>query len=128
MTASFVLEFWKDGEWLVGRLKGVPGVFSQGHTLTELEDNIRDAAPDDDRRRRPGPRRRRNESTGDRRMKRRQFVRELENAGCELLRHGGGHDIYRNPTTGRQAPVPRHTEIADSLCRLIRKQLGLTGG
>jgi predicted RNase H-like HicB family nuclease len=25
-----------------GRLKGVPGVFSQGQTLTEREENIRD--------------------------------------------------------------------------------------
>jgi predicted RNase H-like HicB family nuclease len=29
--------------WYVGRLKGVPGVFSQGKTLDELEDNVRDA-------------------------------------------------------------------------------------
>jgi predicted RNase H-like HicB family nuclease len=28
---------------LVGRLKGIPGVFSQGQTLAELEENIRDA-------------------------------------------------------------------------------------
>lgn len=41
--AQFTLEYWKDGEWLVGRLKEVPGVFSQGKTLEELEKNIRDA-------------------------------------------------------------------------------------
>jgi predicted RNase H-like HicB family nuclease len=28
---------------LVGRLKGVPGVFSQGQTLEELDENICDA-------------------------------------------------------------------------------------
>ena len=27
----------------MGRLKGVPGVFSQGQTLAELEENVRDA-------------------------------------------------------------------------------------
>ncbi len=43
MSQSFVLEYWHDEGWLVGRLKGVPGVFSQGQTLDELEDNIRDA-------------------------------------------------------------------------------------
>lgn len=59
-------------------------------------------------------------------MKRQEFVRELEAAGCELLRHGKRHDIYRNPATGRQAPVPRHREVADSLCRIIRRQLGLS--
>jgi len=29
--------------WYVGRLKEVPGVFSQGKSLEELEENIRDA-------------------------------------------------------------------------------------
>jgi hypothetical protein len=33
--------------------------------------------------------------------------------------------MYRNPSTGRSAPVPRHTEIKDTLCKAIRKQLGL---
>ena len=43
MPLRFQLEYWKDGPWLVGRLPHVPGVFSQGATLAELEDNIRDA-------------------------------------------------------------------------------------
>ena len=60
-------------------------------------------------------------------MKRRDFIRELERAGCVLHRHGRRHDVYRNPANGRQAPVPRHREIAYSLCEVIRKQLGLAG-
>jgi predicted RNase H-like HicB family nuclease len=32
-----------EGGWYVGRLKEVPGVFSQGASLEELEENIRDA-------------------------------------------------------------------------------------
>ncbi len=60
-------------------------------------------------------------------MKRRAFVREWETAGCTLHRHGKRHDIYRNPVNGQQAPVPRHTEIADTLCAIIRRQLGLSG-
>lgn len=32
-----------DEGWYVGRFKEVPGVMSQGETLAELEDNIRDA-------------------------------------------------------------------------------------
>ena len=40
---SFTLEYWLDEGWYVGRLKGVPGVFSQGKTLAELQENIRDA-------------------------------------------------------------------------------------
>lgn len=43
MSQSFILEYWHDDDWLVGRLKGIPGVFSQGQTLEELEENIRDA-------------------------------------------------------------------------------------
>ena len=39
----FTLEYWIDEGWYIGRLKEVPGVFSQGATLQELEDNIRDA-------------------------------------------------------------------------------------
>jgi len=43
MERHFTLEYWKDEGWYVGRLKEVPGVFSQGATLRELEENIRDA-------------------------------------------------------------------------------------
>ena len=39
----FSLEYWLDDGWYVGRLKEVPGVFSQGVTLEELEENIKDA-------------------------------------------------------------------------------------
>lgn len=39
----FTLEYWIDEGWYVGRLKEIPSVFSQGETLQELEDNIRDA-------------------------------------------------------------------------------------
>lgn len=56
-------------------------------------------------------------------MKRGAFIRELVKAGCYLKRSGAKHDIYANPRTGRQAPVPRHREIKDGLCALIRKQL-----
>jgi predicted RNase H-like HicB family nuclease len=43
MSLRLQLEYWKDGNWLVGRLPQVPGVFSQGKTLPELEENVRDA-------------------------------------------------------------------------------------
>lgn len=61
-------------------------------------------------------------------MKRKEFIRELEKAGCVLHRHGAKHDIYRNSVTGKKASVPRHNEIKESLCRLIRKQLSLAEG
>ena len=37
------MEYWIDDNWYVGRLKEVPGVFSQGESLEELEENISDA-------------------------------------------------------------------------------------
>ncbi len=43
MTATFTLEYWRDEPWYVGQLLEVSGVFSQGETLQELEENIRDA-------------------------------------------------------------------------------------
>jgi predicted RNase H-like HicB family nuclease len=43
MTHSFTLEYWVDNGWYVGKLKEVPGVFSQGETLAELEENIAEA-------------------------------------------------------------------------------------
>jgi len=43
MRRTFTLEYWQDDGWYVGQLREVPGVFSQGETLTDLEDNIRDA-------------------------------------------------------------------------------------
>ncbi len=43
MLKHFTLEYWIDDRWYVGKLKEVPGVFSQGESLEELEENIRDA-------------------------------------------------------------------------------------
>jgi len=43
MERNYTLEYWIDDEWYVGRLKEVPGIFSQGETLKELEENINDA-------------------------------------------------------------------------------------
>lgn len=43
MSHTFTLEYWPDEGGFVGRLREVPGVFSQGDTLDDLEENIRDA-------------------------------------------------------------------------------------
>jgi len=37
------LRYKKEGKWLVGYLEEEPEVISQGETLEELEENIRDA-------------------------------------------------------------------------------------
>ena len=43
MANRFTLEYWMDDDLYIGRLKEVPGDFSQGDSLQELETNIRDA-------------------------------------------------------------------------------------
>jgi len=56
-------------------------------------------------------------------VKRADLMRLLESMGCVLIRHGGNHDWYHNPTTKISQPVPRHREIADTLAKHIVKML-----
>lgn len=43
MKRFFTLEYWTDDGWFVGKLREVPGVFSQGKSLDALKENIADA-------------------------------------------------------------------------------------
>ena len=43
MLRPFSLEYWMDDGWYIGKLREVPGIFSQGESLEELEENIQDA-------------------------------------------------------------------------------------
>jgi mRNA interferase HicA len=56
-------------------------------------------------------------------MRRVDLIRTIEEFGCVLVRHGGKHDWYRNPTTGISQPVPRHREIKEGLAKHIIKML-----
>jgi predicted RNA binding protein YcfA (HicA-like mRNA interferase family) len=56
-------------------------------------------------------------------MKRLDLIQSLQKAGCVLLRHGGRHDWYQNPTTKVSQPIPRHREIQESLAKHILKML-----
>ena len=56
-------------------------------------------------------------------MKRVDLVKQLERAGCKLLRHGAKHDIYHNPKLGISQPVPRHREINERLAKKIIRDL-----
>ena len=42
MRKNFTLDYWIDDGWYVGKLREVPGVFSQGETFEELKINIQD--------------------------------------------------------------------------------------
>ncbi|MBE0663970.1 MAG: type II toxin-antitoxin system HicA family toxin [Bacteroidales bacterium] len=56
-------------------------------------------------------------------MKPRDLIKEPESSGCILIRHGGKHDWYQNPSTKKSQPVPRHREINETLARHIIKFL-----
>lgn len=43
MIRNFTLDFWQDEDWYVGKLREVPGIFSQGESLEVLKQNIQDA-------------------------------------------------------------------------------------
>ncbi len=43
MVRTFTLDYWIDDGWYVGKLREVPGIFSQGETFEELKLNIQDA-------------------------------------------------------------------------------------
>ena len=43
MQRQFTLEYGIDDGWRVGKLREVPGVFNQGESLEDLEENIKDA-------------------------------------------------------------------------------------
>jgi len=56
-------------------------------------------------------------------MKRKELIKKITSIGCELVRHGGRHDLYRNPKTGKKQPIPRHDEIDEHLAKHIIKEL-----
>ena len=48
-------------------------------------------------------------------MKHKDLIRAIEEMGCVFIRHEGRHDWYQNPETKMSQPIPRHSEIKDSL-------------
>lgn len=41
MKRFFTMDYWQEDGWYIGKLREVPGVFSQGETLDELQENLR---------------------------------------------------------------------------------------
>ena len=56
-------------------------------------------------------------------MKRKDLIKKIISVGCELVRHGGRHDLYRNPKKGKKQPILRHDEIDEHLAKHIIKEL-----
>ena len=61
-------------------------------------------------------------------MKYAELTRKLRTLGCYPTRFGAGsHEIWRNPVTGRQTPIPYHRskDIGPHLLANILRQLGV---
>ncbi len=54
-------------------------------------------------------------------MKRRDLIKQLEEIGCVLVRHGGRHDWYTNLKTKQSQPIPRNNEINENLRNQLLK-------
>nr|WP_256438937.1 type II toxin-antitoxin system HicA family toxin [Synechococcus sp. CCY 9618] len=52
-------------------------------------------------------------------------MRHLNEHGCELLREGGNHSWWWNPTQNCRSAIPRHSEIKELLARKNCKDLGV---
>jgi len=52
-------------------------------------------------------------------LKRKNLIKTIKSNGCVFVRHGGNHDWYRNPQTGKSQPIPRHTEVEEDLATAI---------
>jgi mRNA interferase HicA len=54
-------------------------------------------------------------------MKRVELIRHLSKQGCELLREGGRHSIWKNIQTGDISAVPRHNEIKELMAKNLQR-------
>ncbi|MCL2184611.1 MAG: type II toxin-antitoxin system HicA family toxin [Treponema sp.] len=56
-------------------------------------------------------------------MKRGALLKILKELGCVFVKHGGKHDQYLQPRTGKKDQVPRHPKISDDLAKSIIRNL-----
>jgi len=52
-------------------------------------------------------------------MKRTALLKRLKTYGCVFVKHGKKHDVYKNPRTGIEERVPRHSDINENLAKHI---------
>jgi mRNA interferase HicA len=58
-------------------------------------------------------------------MKRRLFLKHLQDQGCFLLREGKSHSWFINPVENKRSAVPRHEDISDFLIHKICRDLNI---
>jgi predicted RNA binding protein YcfA (HicA-like mRNA interferase family) len=56
-------------------------------------------------------------------LKRVLLLKKLAALGVVFVRHGAGHDLYRQPNTGKQESIPRHSDVAEWLAKSIIRNL-----
>jgi predicted RNA binding protein YcfA (HicA-like mRNA interferase family) len=56
-------------------------------------------------------------------MKRGYLLKILNEKGCVFIKHGGKHDQYMQPRTGKIDQVPRHPDIREPTAWKIIKNL-----
>jgi len=52
-------------------------------------------------------------------MKRTALLKRIKSYGCVFVKHGKKHDVYKNPRTGIEDRVPRHSDINEKLANHI---------
>ena len=60
-------------------------------------------------------------------MKTSELTRLLSEYGCYFLKHGGEHDTWYSPITGKKIRVPRHAnkEIPPGTAERIKRDAGI---
>lgn len=60
-------------------------------------------------------------------MKTSDLLKQLKKCGCEFVRHGKKHDIWKSPITGKYIQVPRHPakEIPTGTADDIKEKAGI---
>jgi predicted RNA binding protein YcfA (HicA-like mRNA interferase family) len=56
-------------------------------------------------------------------MKKGALLKRLKSMGCVFVKHGKKHDVYKNPRTGVEERVPRHSDINENLANHILRTL-----
>jgi len=52
-------------------------------------------------------------------MKRTALLKRIKTYGCMFVKHGKKHDVYKNPRTGIEERIPRHSDINENLAKHI---------
>ncbi|MSU62142.1 MAG: type II toxin-antitoxin system HicA family toxin [Pedosphaera sp.] len=55
-------------------------------------------------------------------MKLRGLDRHMKGHGCRFERESSNHTLWKNPATGKVAPVPQHREVKEGTARAVCAQ------